>query len=64
MTPALPIPPELWDQVPPAAQAALLTFFQQQRRRIADLEQRVRDLEDRPELHQLLQAPVLGPARR
>ena len=47
MTSAPPIPPELWDQVPPAAQAALLAFFQQQQRRIATLEQRVRDLEER-----------------
>jgi transposase len=47
MTPALPIPPELWDQVPPAAQAALLVFFQEQQQRIASLEQRVRDLEER-----------------
>jgi hypothetical protein len=50
MSPAPPIPPELWDHVPPAAQAALLAFFQEQRRRIASLEQ--------------LAAPVASAARQ
>jgi transposase len=47
MTPEPPIPLELWDQVPPAAQAALLVLLQQYQRRIAALEERVRDLEER-----------------
>jgi transposase len=42
-----PIPKELWDQIPPAAQAALLVVFQQYEVRIAQLEQRVRELEQR-----------------
>jgi transposase len=42
-----PIPLELWDQIPPAAQAALIVVFQQDEQRIAALEQRVRDLEER-----------------
>jgi transposase len=42
-----PIPKELWDQIPPAAQAALLLVFQEYEQRIAQLEQRVRELEQR-----------------
>ncbi len=42
-----PIPKELWDQIPPVAQAALLIVIQQYERRIAQLEQRVRELEQR-----------------
>jgi transposase len=38
---------ELWDQIPPAVQAALLVAFQQYEKRIAQLEQRVRELEQR-----------------
>ncbi len=41
-----PIPAELWNQVPPAVQAALLVVFQQYEQRIAALEQRVHDLEE------------------
>lgn len=41
-----PIPAELWDQIPPAVQAALLVVFQQYEQRIAALEQRVHDLEE------------------
>ena len=42
-----PIPGTLWDQVPPAAQAALATVLQQYQQRIAALERRVRLLEER-----------------
>jgi len=42
-----PIPKELWDQIPLAAQAALLVVFRQYEQRIAVLERRVRELEDR-----------------
>src|SRR5271165_4649524 len=42
-----PIPKELWDQIPSAAQAALLVLFQQYEGRIAQLEQCVRELEQR-----------------
>lgn len=41
-----PIPAELWDQIPPAVQAALRGVFQQDEQRLAALEQRVRDLEE------------------
>src|SRR5437660_1981554 len=41
-----PIPAELWDQIPPAVQAALLVVFQRYEQRIAALDQRVRDLEE------------------
>jgi transposase len=47
MTPEPPIPKELWDQIPPAVQAALRVVFDQQQERIARLEQRVRQLEER-----------------
>lgn len=42
-----PIPRDLWDQVPPAAQAALVLAFRQYEQRIEALERRVRDLEER-----------------
>src|SRR5438067_8521624 len=42
-----PIPEALWDQVPPAAQAALIVVLRQYQQRIAALERRVRDLEER-----------------
>src|SRR5437868_14452107 len=42
-----PIPEALWDQVPPAAQAALIVVLQQYQQRIAALERRVRQLEER-----------------
>ncbi len=41
-----PIPEELWGQIPPAAQAALVAVLQQYRQRIAALEARVRRLEE------------------
>ena len=47
MTPEPPIPLELWGQVPPAAQVALLALLRQYQGHIAALEERVRDLEER-----------------
>jgi transposase len=41
-----PIPKELWEQIPAAAQAALLVVLQQYQQRIAQLEQRVAQLEE------------------
>jgi transposase len=46
MSRKLPIPKELWEQIPAAAQAALLVVFQQYEERIAQLEQRVGQLEE------------------
>jgi transposase len=40
-----PIPAELWDLVPPAAQAALLLILQRSEQRIAQLEQQVAQLQ-------------------
>jgi transposase len=51
MSPALPIPESLWNTVPPDAQAALLAVFESLRCRIAELEQRVADLEARLNLN-------------
>src|SRR5947209_12486060 len=42
-----PISRDLWDQIPPAAQAALVAALQHYLERIAALEARVRDLEQR-----------------
>src|SRR6476469_5427702 len=42
-----PIPSELWDCIPPAAQAALRAVLAGQQRRIEALEARVRELEAR-----------------
>jgi transposase len=39
-----PIPAELWDEIPPAAQAALLAVFASLQQRIAHLEKQVEDL--------------------
>ena len=44
---SIPIPKELWDTVPPAAQAALLVVFNRLQTRIRQLEARVADLEAR-----------------
>lgn len=44
-TPRIPIPHELWDTIPPAAQAALLFVFEGQRREIEALRARVSQLE-------------------
>ncbi len=46
-----PIPGPLWDTVPPDAQAALLAAFDALRQQVAQLEQRVRDLEARLKLN-------------
>ena len=46
-----PIPEPLWNTVPPEAQAALLAVFDSLRNRIAELEQRVAQLEARLELN-------------
>jgi transposase len=51
MTNPLPIPDELWNQVPPDAQAAIATVFLAMQQRITDLEARVRDLEARLKLN-------------
>src|SRR2546425_3800095 len=40
-----PIPKELWDQIPPAAQAALRVLIDALQQRIATLEQQVADLQ-------------------
>jgi hypothetical protein len=37
-----PIPDELWQQIPPAAQAAIRTLIQRYERRLADLEARLK----------------------
>jgi transposase len=42
-----PIPRALWDQIPPAAQAALTAVLRDQPQRIGALERRVRELEER-----------------
>ena len=46
-----PIPESLWNTVPPDAKAALVTVFESLRCRIAELEQRVADLEARLQLN-------------
>ena len=47
----LPIPDELWDKVPPDAQAAIAAVFLAMQQRISDLEARVLDLEARLKLN-------------
>jgi transposase len=47
MEPPPPIPAELWDQIPPAAQAAILVLVQQYEQRLQALQKRVDDLEQR-----------------
>lgn len=47
MTLSPPIPPELWDQIPPAAQVALRAVLDAMQARVAALEERVRELEAR-----------------
>ena len=39
-----PIPAELWDQIPPAAQAAILVLVQQYEQRLQTLQKRVDEL--------------------
>src|SRR5262245_62723433 len=47
MRPQPPIPAELWDQIPPAAQAVVLALVQQYEQRLQALEKRVDELEQR-----------------
>src|SRR6516164_142521 len=42
-----PIPAELWDQIPPAAQAAILTLVQQYERRLQALQKQIDELQQR-----------------
>jgi hypothetical protein len=42
-----PIPAELWDQIPPAAQAAILALVQQYERRLQNLQKQVTELQQR-----------------
>jgi transposase len=51
MTNPLPIPDELWAQVPPGAQAAIAAVFLAMEQRVIELEARVRDLEARLKLN-------------
>src|SRR5262249_53210111 len=51
MSATLPISESLWNTVPPDAQAALMAVFESLRCRIAELDQRVADLEARLNLH-------------
>ncbi len=47
MSPVPPIPAELWDQIPPAAQAAILALIQQYEQRLQALQQKVDQLTER-----------------
>src|SRR5215213_8723502 len=47
MEPQPPIPAELWGQIPPAAQAAVLFVVQQYEQRLQALQKRVDELEQR-----------------
>jgi transposase len=47
MPPVPPIPVELWDQIPPAAQAAILALIQQYEQRLQALQQQVDELRQR-----------------
>jgi transposase len=47
MEPHPPIPAELWGQIPPAAQAAILVLMQQYEQRLQTLQKRVDELEQR-----------------
>ena len=51
MSNPLPIPDELWDKVPPDAQAAIAAVFLLMQQRQVDLEARVSDLEARLKLN-------------
>src|SRR5512135_3132217 len=51
MSSTLPIPESLWNTIPPDAQAALMAVFEALRCRIAELDQRVADLEARLKLN-------------
>jgi len=47
MRPVPPLPVELWSQIPPAAQAAILDLIQQYEQRLHDLQHQVEDLKQR-----------------
>jgi transposase len=47
MTPEPPIPKQQWDEMPPVVQTALRDVFERYEQRIARLEKRVRELEER-----------------
>ena len=51
MTNPLPIPDELWNKIPPDAQAAVAAGFLSMQRRVSDLEAKVHDLEARLKLN-------------
>ena len=51
MSPTPPIPESLWKTVPPDAHAALVAVFAALRCRVAELDQRVADLEGRLKLN-------------
>src|SRR5918998_1609454 len=51
MSNPLPIPDELWNTVPPEAQAAIAPVFTELQQRLADLEATVRDLQARLQLN-------------
>jgi transposase len=51
MEPQPPIPAKLWDQIPPAAQAAIQFLVQQYEQRLQALQQRVDELEQRLNLN-------------
>jgi transposase len=51
MMPVPPIPAELWDQVPPAAQAAILALIQQYEQRLQTLQRKVDQLTERLNLN-------------
>src|SRR4051795_13049128 len=47
MLPVPPIPVELWNQIPPVAQAAILALVQQYEQRLQALQQQVAQLSER-----------------
>src|SRR5215831_10960425 len=51
MRPQPPIPETLWNTVPPEAQAAILVVVESLQGRIAEMEQRIADLEARLQLN-------------
>src|SRR5438045_5438672 len=51
MSNPLPIPDELWNMVPPEAQAALVAVFLAMQQRMTELETQVRDLQARLQLN-------------
>jgi transposase len=47
MKPVLPLPVELWEQIPPAAQAAIQAFVQHYEEQLAALQDQIADLQQR-----------------